>query len=547
MGSPAFPPLPIAAPGTDGYYVLSVSDSGKETSWSEGGGGGGFSPGGDLSGSGTDQTVIGIQTIPVSNTAPTTNQVLEYNGSEYAPTSLPSSLPPSGSAGGDLIGTYPNPTVAYLYGNPVANFAPSIGEVLTSTVSGWKGIAFSGGDVIYNGSPGDLKVTGIQGIAVSSTPPSIDQVLVYNPTLVAYVPQTISTITSPARPASDGYTLLDYRFNETASLSQSPVLINHGSFGLGTGTIGPPGGVTTTANYTQPAVGSTVAVSASVLASTFPSYCGLIKIAGGGYYSVSSTTGSTWTLKNLGIVGINASAGTVISSGSAFAASGDLIIPGSSDGYSTNNLGPYDWCWGFNGTDQGSVSNYGVGSGGVAAFTGITQFTMHALVWSNAYTTTSTAYSMYFGYSHAQTWGTTFRDIGFGASYSGTGGQWAFFFTNQTPALTGFTNNAAYPMTLGQWILLSATVDMTKTTNAVQFYKNGQFIGTDNLSATSSLALGSAGYWYCGNPNGAGGDTSDFTNGMIAMCRFENTIRSASYVQTMYQTIFPQSTNFPVP
>ena len=114
---------------------------------------------GDLSGNYPDPIVVGIQGITVSSTPPTTGQVLEYNGSQYVPTTpsgsgftaggdlsgtstsqevigiegkvlpalatgylnytgsawqfstLPSSLPPSGAAGGDLGGTYPNPTV----------------------------------------------------------------------------------------------------------------------------------------------------------------------------------------------------------------------------------------------------------------------------------------------------------------------------------------------------------------------------------------------------------------------------------------------------
>jgi hypothetical protein len=76
-------------------------------------------------------TVVAIQGVAVSATAPTTNQVLEYNGAEYVPTSLPSSLPPSGSAGGDLGGTYPNPTVVGLQGNPVNSSAPTNAYVLT--------------------------------------------------------------------------------------------------------------------------------------------------------------------------------------------------------------------------------------------------------------------------------------------------------------------------------------------------------------------------------------------------------------------------------
>ena len=95
---------------------------------------GGFIAGGDLSGTNINQTVIGLQTRPILSTAPTTNQILEWNGSAWAPTNLPSALPPDGPAGGDLYGTYPNPQVGGLRNVPIQNQTLTVlqdGYVLT--------------------------------------------------------------------------------------------------------------------------------------------------------------------------------------------------------------------------------------------------------------------------------------------------------------------------------------------------------------------------------------------------------------------------------
>lgn len=77
-----------------------------------------------------------LQGITISGTPPTTGQILLYNGLIWLPSNPPGG-PPTGPAGGDLSGTYPNPTVVKLQNNPVSAAAPTLNQVLAWNGSQW--------------------------------------------------------------------------------------------------------------------------------------------------------------------------------------------------------------------------------------------------------------------------------------------------------------------------------------------------------------------------------------------------------------------------
>lgn len=66
---------------------------------------------GDITGSSNSNVLSYIHGIPVILTGLAPNNLLGYNGSSWIPFNSPTSLPPSGPAGGDLSSVYPNPIV----------------------------------------------------------------------------------------------------------------------------------------------------------------------------------------------------------------------------------------------------------------------------------------------------------------------------------------------------------------------------------------------------------------------------------------------------
>ena len=188
-----------------------------------------LSMGGDVTGTTGGNTVTKIQGNPVLATAPITGQILieatggtgsawqtlsqdatisttgvvtvsglkgvalptlaagylNYTGSSWALTALPTSLPPNGTAGGDLSSSYPNPTVKAIQGYGVSSTSLKAGQVLIAianptTTNGSAWTTISGDGYLSTATPGYLNVTALQGNTVSSAPASAGQFLVEN-------------------------------------------------------------------------------------------------------------------------------------------------------------------------------------------------------------------------------------------------------------------------------------------------------------------------------------------------------------------------------
>lgn len=155
----------------------------------------------DLGGTITLPKVIGLQGYPLNSAAPEDGYVLSWNNADgYWQPKAPTSGAPSGSAGGDLSGTFPNPTVGKLQGRTVNSLLPTDGYVLTWDNTDGYWLPRSIPNITANGSAsGDLSGTypsptvgKLQGRVVNSSLPTDGYVLTWSDSDGYWAPRAAS-------------------------------------------------------------------------------------------------------------------------------------------------------------------------------------------------------------------------------------------------------------------------------------------------------------------------------------------------------------------
>jgi hypothetical protein len=191
-----------------------------------------FVVGGDLVGDSGNQTVVGIQKNPVSDEQPVVNDALVWDGQEWAPTPIGGGGPIT--LAGDATGPSNANTVERIQGQPISTAAPSSADVLTWDGTQWEAAPASGGTLAgdVTGSAGANTVERIRNFLVAATAPTLNQVLKWDGS--QWTPSADAT-GGPAAPAAWGTEVLWWKLDDASQSGTTPnTAVNYGSAGTAT-------------------------------------------------------------------------------------------------------------------------------------------------------------------------------------------------------------------------------------------------------------------------------------------------------------------------